>query len=130
MYSVPLRLGIIGCGLATKNLHWPVLRQMPGKFRVVAVCNHTPEKAREFARIAGLNKFETDYRRLLDSPEVDAVLVSLPIHKNAAVTRDCLAAGKHVLCEKPLAHTLEEAKTLKDFATNSSAVLLVGENYY
>jgi predicted dehydrogenase len=125
-----LRLGVIGCGLATKNLHWPALRNLTDKFRLVAVCNHTPEKAREFAQMAGLNKFETDYRRLLDSPEIDAILVSLPIEKNAAVTRDCLAAGKHVLCEKPLAHNLEEAKALRDFAASSAAVLLVGENYY
>ncbi|MGH7451962.1 MAG: Gfo/Idh/MocA family protein, partial [bacterium] len=121
MHNDPLRLGVIGCGLATKNLHWPALRNLTDKFRIVAVCNHTPDKAREFAQIAGLNKFETDYRRLLDSPEIDAVLVSLPIDKNAAVTRDCLAAGKHVLCEKPLAHNLEEAKTLRDFAAQSSA---------
>jgi predicted dehydrogenase len=130
MQSDPLRLGVIGCGLATKNLHWPVLRKMPDKFCVAAVCNHTPEKAREFAQIAGLDKFETDYRRLFDSPEIEAILVSLPINKNAEITRDCLAAGKHVLCEKPLAHTLEEAKVLRDFAAQSPQVLLVGENYY
>ncbi len=130
MQSNTLRLGVIGCGLATKNLHGPALRNLTDKFRIVAVCNHTPDKAREFAQIAGLTKFETDYRHLLDSPEIDAVLVSLPIDKNAAVTRDCLAAGKHVLCEKPLAHNLEEAKALRDFAAQSSAVLLVGENYY
>ncbi len=125
-----LRLGVIGCGLATKNLHWPALRNLTDRFRIVAVCNHTPDKAREFAQMAGLNKFETNYRRLLDSPEIDAILVSLPIDQNAAVTRDCLAAGKHVLCEKPLAHNLEEAKALRDFAARSSPVLLVGENYY
>jgi predicted dehydrogenase len=126
----PIRLGVIGCGLATKNLHWPALRKMPEKFRIVAVCNRTPDKAREFAQIVGLSNFETDYRRLLDLPEVEAVLVALPIYKNAAVSQDGLAAGKHVLCEKPLAHTLEEAKALRDAAAQSSQVLLVGENYY
>jgi predicted dehydrogenase len=130
MQSNPLRLGVIGCGLATQNLHWPALRNLTDKIRIVAVCNHTPDKAREFAQIVGLNKFETDYRRLLDSPEIDGILVSLPIAKNAGVTRDCLAAGKHVLCEKPLAHNLKEAKALRDFAARSSPVLLVGENYY
>ncbi|MDZ7292321.1 MAG: Gfo/Idh/MocA family oxidoreductase [candidate division KSB1 bacterium] len=130
MHNDPIRLGVVGCGLATKNLHWPALRNMTDKFRIVAVCNHTPEKAREFAQMVGLDKFETDYRRLLDSPEIEAVLVALPINKNAEVTRNCLAAGKHVLCEKPLAHTLEEAKALRDFAGQSPQVLLVGENYY
>jgi predicted dehydrogenase len=126
----PLRLGVIGCGLATKNLHWPALRHFPDKFRIVAVCNRSPEKAREFAQIAGVDKIETDYRRLLDAPDLEAILVCLPIDQNAPVTHDCLAAGKHVLCEKPLAHTLEEAKALRDFTRQTPKVLLVGENYY
>jgi len=127
---LPIRLGIIGCGLAAKNLHWPALRQMPDKFQIVAVCNRTPEKAREFAKITGVKKIETDYRRLLEDSEIDAVLVALPIEQNAAVVRDCLAAGKHVLCEKPLAHTLAEARQLRDFSKQVSPILLVGENYY
>jgi len=125
-----IRLGVIGCGLAVRNLHWPALRQMPDKFQIVAVCNHTPEKAREFAQLVGLNYFETDYRKLLEAREIDAILAALPIDKNAAITRDCLAAGKHVLCEKPLAHTLDEARKLRDFAKQAPVVLLVGENYY
>jgi hypothetical protein len=44
MNNEPLRLGVIICVLATKNLHWPALRNLTDKFRIVAVCNHTPEK--------------------------------------------------------------------------------------
>jgi len=127
---LPIRLGVIGCGLAAKNLHWPTLRQMPDRFQIVAVCNRTPEKAREFAKITGVKKIETDYRRLLEDSGSDAVLVALPIEQNAAVVRDCLVAGKHVLCEKPLAHTLAEARQLRDFSKQVSPILLVGENYY
>jgi len=127
---LPIRLGVIGCGLAAKNLHWPAVRKLQDKFCLTAVCNRTPEKAREFAQIAGVKKIEPDYRRLLEDSEIDAVLAALPIEQNAAVVRDCLAAGKHVLCEKPLAHTLEEAKQLRDFAKQAAPVLLVGENYY
>jgi predicted dehydrogenase len=130
MSQNPLRLGVIGCGLATKNLHWPALRQLPDKFRIVAVCNRSPEKAREFAQIAGVNHIETDYRRLLERREIEALLVALPIDQNAPVTRDCLAADKHVLCEKPLAHNLDDAMALRDFAKQAATVLLVGENYY
>lgn len=125
-----LRLGVIGCGLAAKNLHWPALRQMPEKFQIVAACSRTPEKAQEFAQLAGTSSIVTDYRRLLEAPEIDAVLVALPIAQNAPVVKDCLSAGKHVLCEKPLAHTLDAAKLLRDFAQQASPVLLVGENYY
>ena len=119
---LPIRLGVIGCGLAAKNLHWPTLRQMPDRFQIVAVCNRTPEKAREFAKITGVKKIETDYRRLLEDSGSDAVLVALPIEQNAAVVRDCLVAGKHVLCEKPLAHTLAEARQLRDFSKQVSPI--------
>ncbi len=130
MDNSPIRLGIIGCGLAAKNLHWPALRKMQDKFCLATVCNRTPEKAREFAQMAGIDQIESDYRKLIDRRDLDAILVALPIEQNAAVVRDCLAAGKHVLCEKPLAHTLAEAQQLRDFAKLSAPVLLVGENYY
>jgi predicted dehydrogenase len=130
MHDHPLRLGVIGCGLASKNLHWPALRQMPDKFCLTAVCNRTLEKAREFAQMVGVDQIESNYCKLIGRRDLDAVLVALPIEQNAAVVRDCLAAGKSVLCEKPLAHTLEEAKALRDFARHASPVLLVGENYY
>jgi len=82
---LPIRLGVIGCGLATKNLHWPALRRMPDKFQIVAACNRTPEKVREFAQMVEIEQtalepaeiepveIETDYRRLLDDSEIDAV---------------------------------------------------------
>lgn len=139
---LPIRLGVIGCGLATRNLHWPALRKMPDKFQIVAVCNRTPEKAREFAQMVGIStgsieraaiepvEIETDYRKLLARRDLEAILVALPIDQNAPVVQDCLAAGKHVLCEKPLAHTLTAAQQLRDFAQHASPVLLVGENYY
>lgn len=127
---LPIRLGVIGCGLAAKNLHWPALRQMPDKFQIVAVCNRTPEKARAFAQMTGVSEIETDHHKLIDRRDLDAVLVALPIEQNAVVVRDCLSVGKHVLCEKPLAHTLAEAQQLRDFAKPAGPVLLVGENYY
>jgi predicted dehydrogenase len=111
-------------------LHWPALRKMQDKFCLAAVCNRTPEKAREFAQMTGVNEIETDHRKLIDRRDLDAVLVALPIEQNAVVVRDCLAAGKHVLCEKPLAHTLEAAQHLRDYAKQAAPVLLVGENYY
>ena len=133
----PIHLGVIGCGLATKNLHWPALRQMPDKFQIVAVCNRTPEKAQEFARMVEMERaengpvaIESDYRKLLERRDLEALLVALPIDQNAPVVQDCLTAGKPVLCEKPLAHTLVEAQRLLDFSRQAAPVLLVGENYY
>lgn len=130
MSENPIRLGIIGCGLAARHLHWPVLKALCDKFAVVAVCNHTRPKAESFAAEIGGAEIFTDYREILQARIVEAVLVCLPIHLNRQVSADCLAAGMHVLCEKPLAHSLEMARELVTVAEKSNNVLLVGENYY
>lgn len=99
----PVRLGVIGTGLAVEQLHWPALKQLPDRFQIVAFANHTRPKAEHFARYSGasLDDYHQDYQGLLRRDDVEAVLISLPIPLNYPVTRDCLAAGKHVICEKP-----------------------------
>jgi predicted dehydrogenase len=99
----PVRLGIIGTGLAVKKLHWPALVRMRDRFVVVAFANRTRASAEEFATLAELsiNGYTPDYHTLLRRDDVDAVLVCVPIPQLLPITRDCLAAGKHVVCEKP-----------------------------
>lgn len=99
----PIRLGVIGTGLAVEQLHWPALVRMPERFAIAAFANHSRPKAERFAGYSGasMDDYHADYRDLLRRDDVEAVLVSLPIPLNYRVTRDCLAAGKHVICEKP-----------------------------
>jgi predicted dehydrogenase len=107
----PIRLGIIGTGLAVKRLHWPGLARMPERFRVVGFANRTRATAEEFAALAGLSMdgYVADYRALLDRPDVEAVLVAVPIPLLYQVASDCLAAGKHLICEKPPGASEDEA---------------------
>jgi len=99
----PVRLGIIGTGLAVKKLHWPALVRMRDRFVVVAFANRTRASADEFAALAQLsmNGYTPDYHTLLRRDDVETVLVCVPIPQLLPITRDCLAAGKHVVCEKP-----------------------------
>ena len=101
--SRAIRLGVIGTGLAVEQLHWPALKRMTDRFAIAAFANHTRPKAEHFASYSGasMDDYHADYRDLLRRDDVEAVLISLPIPLNYAVTRDCLAAGKHVICEKP-----------------------------
>jgi len=129
----PLRLGVIGTGLAIEKLHWPALRQMPERFEVCAFANHTRPKAEAFAQQAGLDmrNYHADYADLLRRDDVEAVLIALPIPLLYPATRDALQAGKHVICEKPAGADLEQAKefvTLED-QLNSRKVLLA-ENFF
>jgi predicted dehydrogenase len=107
-----IRLGIIGTGLAVKKLHWPALVRMSDRFVVVAFSNRTRSTAEEFAALAGLSMtgYTADYHELLRREDVEAVLVCVPIPQLLSITRDCLAAGKHVICEKPPGVDLAEAR--------------------
>jgi len=124
-----IKLGIIGCGIAARNLHWPALKRMPDKFEITAVCNHTPEKARTFSELVGGVPYMQDYRELLERDDVEAVDIILPIELNLKVTRDALQAGKHVLVEKPLAANLNEAAEMMDLDRRYNKVKMVAENF-
>ncbi|MHB8645688.1 MAG: Gfo/Idh/MocA family protein [Thermomicrobiales bacterium] len=99
----PVRLGVIGTGLAVEQLHWPALKRMPERFVIAAFANHSRPKAEHFAGYTGaaMTDYYADYHDLLRRDDVEAVLISLPIPLNYRVTSDCLAAGKDVICEKP-----------------------------
>ncbi len=103
MADETIRLGVIGTGLAVERLHWPAIRRQRDAYRITAFANHTRPKAEHFAQYAGLsmNNYAADYRDLLARPDIDAVLISLPIPMNYPVTKAALEAGKHVICEKP-----------------------------
>jgi predicted dehydrogenase len=108
----PIRLGIIGTGLAVKKLHWPALAKLTDRFGVVAFANRTRSTAEEFAALADLSMaaYSPDYHDLLGRDDVEAVLVCVPIPGLLPISRDCLAAGKHVICEKPPGVDLAEAR--------------------
>jgi predicted dehydrogenase len=125
-----LRIGIIGTGIAARELHWPALRTMPDRFEIVALCNRTREKAQEFATLIGqAPRITTDYRELLAWPEVDAVDIALPIALNEEVTLSALRAGKHVFLEKPIAGDVHGGRRVVAAAEEQrNLVLLVAEN--
>jgi predicted dehydrogenase len=123
-----IRLGIIGAGAAVENLHLPVLTEMKERVCIVAVASRTQEKAEAMAARMGAQSF-ADYRQLLESDLVDAVLTAVPIHMNARVLSDCLAAGKNVLAEKPLAANASESRELLKMSVGRSVIVAVGENW-
>ncbi len=125
----PVKLGIIGCGIAARKLHYPALQNLKDKFEVVTVCNHTEPKAKSFAEMLGGVTYVLDYHELLANQEVEAVLIILPIHLNYSVTLDSLKAKKHVLVEKPLAANLDEGRKMLLFRKLYPQVKMVAENF-
>ncbi len=125
----PIRLGIIGCGLAARDLHWPALATLPRKFRVAVACNHTVEKARSFASLAGGVPWTKDWRAVVANDGVDAVDIVLPVEMNLVVTREALKAGKHVIVEKPLATSPKECGEMAKLEKSTKLVTMVAENF-
>lgn len=126
----PVKLAIIGCGIAARRHHWPALQRLQDKFRVTVVCNRSEPKAREFRELAGGVPYVLDYREVLERHDVEAVDIILPFHLNPEVTLAALQAGKHVLVEKPLAANPAQAEKLLQAAAPYSQVKMVAENFY
>jgi predicted dehydrogenase len=125
-----VRLGIIGAGLAVKILHWPALEQLRDQLQIVAVADVVPEAAQEVAGMAGGCRWTRDYHELLAADDVEAVLISLPIHLNAQVIIESVRAGKHVLCEKPLAGNLSQGQEVVAAVQGAPVVVEIAENFH
>lgn len=126
------KVGIIGCGGIANGKHMPALKAVKD-LEMVAFCDIIPEKAEEAKEKYGTPdaKVYTDYKELLKDPEIVAVHVCTPNREHSFITIDALHAGKHVLCEKPMAKTYAEAKAMVEAAKETGKVLSIGyQNRY
>jgi predicted dehydrogenase len=94
---------------------------------LVAVASPTAGHAEQFAKTHGIPRAFTDYRRLLELPEVDVVDLCLPNGIHCQATVDAAEAGKHVICEKPLCMNLEEADTMIQACRQNQVKLMYAE---
>lgn len=99
-----VRWGLIGCGDISRKRVAPALRDAVGS-ELYAVARAQAELAQEFAREFGARKHYGDWREMLTDPEIDAIYVATPVDLHAEQTIAAARAGKHVLCEKPMALT-------------------------
>jgi predicted dehydrogenase len=129
----PIRLGLIGTGLAVEKLHWPALRGLSDRFVVTAFTDSAAGQSRRFAEYSRTDPAlaTADRAALLARDDVDAVLISVPIPLLYEVARDALAAGKDVLCEKPAGVDAEQAAAFLALAAgHPDRTFMVGENHF
>lgn len=123
--SKKLKIGLIGTGAIAQNCHMPGYASLPDSCEMVAACDVDPKTLKEAAEKFGIQKTFADYRDLLAIQEIDAVSVTTPNAYHMQPTVDALKAGKHVLCEKPLAMNATEAKAMCRAARESKKILQV-----
>lgn len=122
-----LKIGIIGCGSIANGKHMPALERL-SSIRMTAFCDIVKEKAIEAAKKYGTPdaKVFTDYKQLLEDKSIDVVHVCTPNKSHADVTVDSLEAGKHVMCEKPMAKTAADARRMLEAANQTGKKLTIG----
>ena len=105
-------------------------RMVPDEATIVAVASPTPAHAETFARRHDIARVYTDYRELLRDPSVEMIWVTTPNDLHAPITIEAARAGKHVVCEKPLCLTLEEAEAMIDACAKAGVLLLYAEELF
>ncbi|HXW96583.1 MAG TPA: Gfo/Idh/MocA family oxidoreductase [Gemmatimonadales bacterium] len=126
--SEPLKLGIIGAGAITQVAHLPVLRKFKG-IEVVAICDTDLPKARALAERFQVRDAFSDIEELLEYEKLDAIAICTPNHLHEPHVQAALAAGVHVLVERPLALTAAGAQRILKQADKRDLVLMVGMNH-
>lgn len=121
-----LKVGVIGCGAIAQRRHLIEYEANPS-VEIVAVCDIREDRVNEMAARFGAEGF-TDYKELLKNNDIDAISVCLPNYLHAPVSIDSLNSGKHVLCEKPMATSREEAENMIKAAHENGKLLMIGHN--
>lgn len=120
-----VRVGVIGSGFIA-HIHTDGFKHVHNG-EVVAVASKTPGKAAAFAKARGIPDAYEDYRRILERKDIDAITVGVPNYLHEEIVVAAAQAGKHIMCEKPFARTIEEAQRMLAAVKQAGVKLVYGE---
>jgi predicted dehydrogenase len=132
--AAPLGIGLIGAGWITRAHGHAIhtinhMKPLSRPLRITALSARRPEQGEPMARALEADRFTTDWQDVIDDPRVDVVANLLRSTEHVAATEAALAAGKPVLCEKPLGVDRHEASRLRDAQARAGVPAVVGYNY-
>jgi predicted dehydrogenase len=119
-------IGIIGSGFIIKECHLPAYQE--AGFRVAGIASRTKSKAEAVAREFGIQKVYDSIQDLLNDPQIDIVDIAVPPHEQPKLIAMAAKAGKHILAQKPLAVTFQEAVETVKICQEAGVQLLVNQN--
>ncbi len=109
-----MRIGAIGCGSqGTAHMRALVKMRDSDNIDILNVCDIYTKRAAAAVQLTG-GKAVKDYRRVLDNPDIDYVLIASPEHWHYQMTMDAIGAGKHIYCEKPMTYTIEQSRRVAE----------------
>src|SRR6202007_2968401 len=124
-----VKVGIIGSQFQA-DIHAASLQIMPNEAEAVAIASPTPGNAAALAKRFGIPRVFTDYREMLKERDIEMVTIAAPNSLHAQMTKDIAAAGKHIVCEKPLAMTIPEGEEMIAAAKQHGVLLMYGEELF
>jgi predicted dehydrogenase len=122
-----LRVGVLGCGPIAQFAHFDACRKARNA-ELYAICDLADDLRERMAAVHQPRKVYRDYDAMLADPQVEAIVVAIADQFHVAACLKALAAGKHVLVEKPLGTSVEECRGLRDRARETGLVVQVGNN--
>lgn len=122
--AAPVRLGLIGAGRQGRAIIGE-LQQIPDATLGV-ICDTNPARLRTAAERAPRVETAADHRAVLGRADLDAVIIATPTHLHRQIVTDAIQAGKHVYCETPLAHTIEDAQAMVQAAAGATKIVAAG----
>jgi predicted dehydrogenase len=123
-----IRMAVIGCGgMGSGHLGQLVKRAEQENVQVVGVCDVYNRRLQRAKKVSGAEGY-SDFRKVLDRKDVDAVLIATPDHWHGKISIDSMGSGKHVYVEKPMTHTIDQALAVRDAVRRTKKVLQVGPN--
>lgn len=126
-----LGVGIIGMGMAFERLHYPAYKKMQDKYEIKAICDIKKNKADNWRETLSLRPEDiySDYREMIERDDIDVFDIMVPIELNFEVTEIVAKKRKPIICEKPLAPTIEQAKKASNLPQKYNIPIMIAENY-
>ncbi|WP_020620401.1 Gfo/Idh/MocA family protein [Paenibacillus daejeonensis] len=119
-----LNVGLIGLGRSGRDIHGQLLVQLPELYKIAAAADPLPERRERAEEEYGCRTYH-DWQSMVDQEQLDLIVNASPSHQHVPITMALLEQGHHVLCEKPLARTVEEVDQLTQAAARSGSRLAV-----
>lgn len=122
-----LKIGLVGCGLIGRHQYVPGIKNSKNA-ELIGVTASSLQNAEKFASEMQIPKTYSNFHHMIADPEIEAVIIATPNHLHYQQVLDAASAGKHILCEKPMALNLSQAKEMVENCKKNSVTFMIAQH--